>query len=158
MPIADIFKGITSGILSPVKDIVSEAIVDKDKKIEIDAKLSEIATNAQLREDELIAQANENILKDMSNARDREIQISTNEKAPKINKVITPILAIVLTIGFFGILLIMIFHLAPLANQSVLNIMLGSLGMAWGNVVSYYFGSSQGSADKSKQLEKLTNK
>ena len=47
-------------------------------------------------------------LKDTADARDREVQIATSDKAPLLNKIITPALAIaivVLTFVLFGIVM-----------------------------------------------------
>src|SRR5690242_5154400 len=48
---------ILGDIISGVKDIVSEVIVDKDKRIEINYKLQELEAQAEVRlHDELMAQ------------------------------------------------------------------------------------------------------
>lgn len=95
-------------------------------------------------------------LRDVESARDREIAIATSDKAPLINKIILPCMAIGVTIGFFTILLYMLKYEVPKDNERILDIMLGSLGTAWIGIVFYYFGSSQGSAQKQIQIEKLT--
>lgn len=77
--------------------------------------------------------------RDRDSARQREI--SVKDRAPAA-------LAFLVCSGFFGLLAIMAFHALPAANETALNIMLGSLGTAFGAVVFYYFGSSSGSALK----------
>jgi hypothetical protein len=57
-------------------------------------------------------------------------------------------LAILITGGFFGILIGMMSGLLSMADNQALTIMLGSLGAAWIGIVNYYFGSSAGSARK----------
>lgn len=69
----------------------------------------------------------------------RAMQISVRSVVPSV-------LAVLITIGFFGILVgMMSGHLSTTDNPALL-IMLGALGAAWGAVVNYYFGSSAGSA------------
>ncbi len=80
---------------------------------------------------------------DRANARAREMSLKDNVPAT---------LAIFITIGFFGMLAAMLKWSPPATNKDLLNVMLGSLGTAWIAVVSYYFGSSTGSADKSAVL------
>jgi len=73
----------------------------------------------------------------------REMQISTKSFIP-------PALAILVTLGFFGILVGMMLETFKVSDALML--MLGSLGTAWTGIISYYFGSSAGSAAKSELL------
>lgn len=52
------------------------------------------------------------------------------------------VLALGVTVGFFGLLLFMAMHEVPATSKDVLNIMIGSLGAGWVAIISYYFGSS----------------
>ncbi len=61
---------------------------------------------------------------------------------------IPPALALFITAGFFGILAAMFTHDPPVAAHDALMLMLGAMGTAWTSIVSYYFGSSSGSASK----------
>lgn len=80
---------------------------------------------------------------DVADARHREVEVKDNTPA---------ILAGVVTLGFFGILAFMLLQSPPAASKDILNVMLGSLGTAWVAIVSYYFGSSAGSARKTDLL------
>jgi hypothetical protein len=86
-------------------------------------------------------------VQDRISARDREIK--TSDITPRI-------LAGAITIGFFGILGYMLkYDVAP-ANRDILNVMLGSLGTAWVAVVTYYFGSSSSSSEKTEMIFRST--
>lgn len=61
-------------------------------------------------------------------------------------------LAILVSAGFFAVLAAHIFYEIPETAQTPLNIMLGSLGTGWLSVLTYYFGSSKGSAEKNRML------
>jgi hypothetical protein len=80
---------------------------------------------------------------DRANAREREIK--TQDWTPKA-------LGIAITIGFFALLVYLMRREPPPGSRDILNIMLGSLGSAWIGVVSYYFGSSAGSARKTELM------
>lgn len=61
-------------------------------------------------------------------------------------------LAILITVGFFGILLGMMGGMLKTSDNQALLIMLGALGAAWGAVVNFYYGSSSDSQNKTRML------
>lgn len=84
---------------------------------------------------------------DRDSARKREEAVKDN--TPKI-------LAYALVLGFFGTLGFMLFANVPIGSRDLLNIMLGMLGTSFVSVIAYYFGSSNGSAEKTRLLAEST--
>jgi len=74
----------------------------------------------------------------------REMQIATKSWVPSV-------LSMLVTIGFFGILIWLMVHPADTANTPLM-IMLGSLGTAWTGIIAFYFGSSAGNSRKDEML------
>jgi hypothetical protein len=77
----------------------------------------------------------------------RQMQIETKSRIPGI-------MAIVVTIGFFGILVGLMIE--TFKTSEALMLMLGSLGTAWTGIIAYYFGSSAGSQAKDQMLHNST--
>jgi hypothetical protein len=75
----------------------------------------------------------------------RKMQTETKDWVPKL-------LAIVITLGFFGILVWMLVQGMPQTGTEALLMMLGALGTAWTGVVNFYYGSSAGSKAKTDAL------
>ena len=73
----------------------------------------------------------------------RDMQIATKSWVP-------PVLSMLITAGFFGILVALMLGYAQKSDE--LMIMLGSLSTAWAGVISFFFGSSQGSQNKDQLL------
>ena len=96
-------------------------------------------------------------LKDTDSARKREVEIATSEKAPLINKIVTPVLALGVTAITFVLFGFLMFDSSPVepSRKDVLVYVLGALTAISTQVISYYFGSSVGSKDKSAQLDKV---
>ena len=72
----------------------------------------------------------------------REMQTTTKSWIP-------PLLAILVTLGFFGILAGMM--TGKVTSSEALMIMLGSLGTAWTGIIAFYFGSSASSQNKDRK-------
>ena len=95
-------------------------------------------------------------IKDVGSARDREVQIATNKDAPLLNKIVTPLLALSLLLITFVLFGVVMFQSDPVdsSRKDILIYILGVLSAISTQIVSYYFGSSQGSKDKSEALER----
>lgn len=96
-------------------------------------------------------------MKDVNSAREREVQISTSEKAPLLNKIVTPVLALSLLLATFILFGIVMFDNDPIepTRKDILIYILGVLSTISTQVIAYYFGSSQGSRDKSDQIKEM---
>lgn len=92
---------------------------------------------------ERIAQA------DRTSARDRETK--TGDITPRL-------LAAAITIGFFSVLGYMIQYGLPPQGGEAMLVMLGTLGTAWGAIISYYFGSSAGSREKTTAINQMVQR
>jgi hypothetical protein len=77
----------------------------------------------------------------------RDLQASTKSIVP-------PVLAMIVTVGFFGILFALMMGYAQKSDE--LMIMLGSLGTAWTGIIGFYFGSSAHSEKQSEMLHRST--
>lgn len=93
--------------------------------------------------------------KDRQDARNREIQLATNDSVPYINKVVTPFLALGVTGLSFVLFAVLIFVQVTPEAKDILIYILGVLSAAVTQILSYYFGSSQGSKDKSNEIKAL---
>ena len=80
-------------------------------------------------------------VQDRSSARD--MQSATKSMIPSI-------LAMLVTLGFFGILVGLMTE--QFKTSDALMMMLGSLGTAWTGIIAFYFGSSAGSQAKDQLL------
>src|ERR1700756_2633419 len=99
--ITSILTGGAGTLLEGASKIISDVVPDPNQKQQLNEKLQELISNnnqemAKLAEQQLEAQ-----LADVKSARDREIAIANSDKAPLLNKITLPILAIFVSLGFF---------------------------------------------------------
>jgi hypothetical protein len=158
--LAQIAPGIATALGGPLAGLAVSAISkalgvdEKDVQSTIDSgKLTaDQLTSLKQAEIQLQAQAQElglNFEKlavdDRKSARD--MQSTTKSIVP-------PLLALLVTAGFFGILTALMLGYAQKSDE--LMIMLGSLGTAWTGIIGFYFGSSAGSQRKDELLHQST--
>lgn len=58
------------------------------------------------------------------------------------------VLSLLVTAGYFGVLIGMMTDVLNVADSQALLIMLGSLGTAWGMVMAFWFGTTKSSSEK----------
>ena len=123
-----------------VNDLITDNKLTADQVAQI--KIAEIELQRQAQE--LGLNFEKLAVDDRKSA--REMQAATRSMMP-------PILAGAVTVGFFGIMVMMFFNQIDSNNPAIL-MMLGSLGTAWTGIIAYYFGSSAGSQAKTDLLAK----
>jgi len=137
--------GKALGIEKPTQDAIEEAFKGGSLTGDqiIAAKQAEQAFTVKLRELDI------DLEKIHAGDRDsaRKMQADTRSKIPAV-------LAILVTIGFFGILVGMLTGHLKTSNSEALLVMLGALGTAWGAIIQFFFGSSAGSQNKDAMLAK----
>ena len=154
--LSNIFSGGAEKLVTSVGGVLDNLITSKEEKEA--AKLAiekEINRHNETAEAE-VTKRMEAELKDMGDARNREIQIATSDKAPMINKVIQPVLAILILGSCFLMWYIIMFKDIPQEKEILIAGIVGSLTTISMQVISYYYGSSTGSAAKQKQIEAMT--
>ena len=123
-----------------VGDLISSNKLSADQIAQV--KIAEIELQKQAQELGLNFEKLE--VEDRKSARDMQ---------SKTRSLMPPILAGTVTIGFFGIMVMMFIGKVDSSNPAIL-MMLGSLGTAWTGIIAYYFGSSAGSQAKTDLLSK----
>lgn len=157
------FDPITAGV-DFAKDIggklidhfLPDPVAAEKAKIE----LAQMEQDGRLKE---MVQENERIrteVEDRKSARDREASVVTSADAPVLNKIVTPILAlgtVSIALLLFGVVLFQTGLIDPSRKDMAIYI-LGALTTAVTQVLSYYFGSSDGSSKKNVLLEDMMKK
>lgn len=123
--------------------LIDKLIPDPEAKAKAQLDLAALAQSGELAKMANDTELFKTEVDDRKSA--REMQSTTRSRMPAI-------LALLVTVGFFGILYALMMGYAKPSNE--LMIMLGSLGTAWSGIIAYYFGSSAGSQAKTDALVK----
>jgi Arc/MetJ family transcription regulator len=149
-----IFSGGAGEIVDKVAGAVDRFVQTKEEKDAVNLELRKIISEELKTMEAEHTKQLEVYQKEMESARNREIQIATSDKAPLLNKIITPILALAVIILTFVLFYVLMFR--EVGNEKdIIIYVLGVLSAVCTQVISYFFGSSQGSAQKQNQLDKL---
>jgi hypothetical protein len=95
---------------------------------------------------------------DRDSARKAYAEVATSQYATKLDKAVVPILALGTVSLAFLLIGILMFRDVPSDQQQMIIFALGFITSSAGQVLSFYFGSSQGSKDKTKELEGMMKK
>ena len=143
-PLAGIAISVVSKTLGVEEDKVQDLISSNKMTPEQIAQIKVAEIELKRQENELGLNFEKLAVDDRKSA--REMQATTRSIVP-------PVLAAIVTVGFFGIMVMMLLGKVDSNNPAIL-MMLGSLGTAWTGIIAYYFGSSAGSQAKTDLMAK----
>jgi hypothetical protein len=125
-------------------DVVSEALSNNPDAL---VKLRQIEADKATKLQELVVEQAKTVIQTEAADRDsaRKMQQATGSYIPAA-------LAVVVTLGFFAVLALLVFHGKPEKGGDALMIMVGSLGGAWSTVMAFYFGTTSNSIRKTELL------
>ena len=95
---------------------------------------------------------------DRDSARKAYATVATSENATKLEKLVVPVLALGVVGLAFGLIGVLMFVDTPNDQQQLVIFALGFITSAAGQVLSFYFGSSQGSKDKTENMKGMVKK
>ena len=130
---------------------VSDSVDAVAKAIAGDPQAAEKLQELELEYAKLDAQ-------DRDSARKAYAAVATSENATKLEKLVVPILALGVVGLAFGLIGVLMFVDTPNDQQQLVIFALGFITSAAGQVLSFYFGSSQGSKDKTENMKGMVKK
>ena len=97
-------------------------------------------------------------VQDRDSARQAYAAVATSEHATKLDKIVVPVLALGVVGLAFTLIGVLMFVNTPQDQQQIIIFALGFITSAAGQVLSFYFGSSQGSKDKTEEIKGMLKK
>ena len=139
--------------------VLSTALGTSDPKAIETALLSgDPATLAKLKQADMDFQEHMRAL----DIQEKQLAYADTDSARKremaVKDWIPGMLAIIVTTGFLGMLAFLLLVGKPPSGGDVLMVSVGTLGGVFASVISYYFGSSAGSAAKNSIIDKFTSR
>ncbi len=162
--LAPILTQLASEGLQKVADAVMDKGVDyvedklgitltPDETGKLPPEKLEAVKNEANRHQEFMAELE---LKDREGARANHLAIATSKDVIMLEKYVMPLLALGTVAAAFILITILMFVNVEDNQEQIIIFALGFVTGAAGQVLSFYFGSSQGSKEKTAELKELT--
>lgn len=153
----NLISGKGSEIIESVGNVADKFITTPQEKKEFDAQIQvELNRHTEALLSEATKQT-EMYLNDMANA--RAMQITALQQDDKFSKRFIYYLAIGIILVTFIFDFCFFFVDYPERNHDIINMIAGTLNSTgFAAIIYFFFGSSKGSSDKQKQLDKLSEK
>ena len=144
-------------MVDSVGNVLGKVVTTKGDKMQLDNEIKKADMDFQVEMQKLSVEERQAAYQDMSSARTREETLSQSATATTLGKNISSYLAIAATVLCFAMFFILVFMPKLISAQDnqykdIVIYILGVLSALLTQVYSYYFGSSTGSADKSRTL------
>jgi predicted type IV restriction endonuclease len=156
----DLFSSGANTLVDSVGKVLDNVVTTKEEKMQLDNEIRKSEMQFQVDMKKLSNEEQRMILDDMSSARQREVQVQTSEHATKLAKNVSPFLALGTTLITLALFYVLIFSPQAVKGDSkdIIMYILGVLSAVLTQIYSYYFGSSAGSAEKSRIMTGMQNK
>lgn len=152
--LSNLFSGGASTLVDSVGKVLDNVVTTKGEKMQLDNEMRKSELQFQVDMKKLTNEEQQMILNDVSSARQREVQVQTSEYATQLAKNVAPYLALGTTLITLMLFFILIFRPGnvPEGSKEIILYILGVMSAILTQIYSYYFGSSAGSAAKSKTI------
>lgn len=161
--LSDLFSSGATSLVTAIGDSLDKLVTSDEEKKELDNELAKATMQYEVQMATLGVQEKQIEMQDRDSARVNQSRIQESEHASWLAKNVQPFLALVIIALTFGIYWYIIFYgnkqqLDESGMKDLVIYILGALTTIVTQVVAYFFGSSSGSAAKSKTLEAMTKR
>lgn len=164
--LTSLFSDGASSLVSAVGDAIDKVVTSDEERKELDNEIGKASMQYQIQMATLGLQETQAYLDDTASARDNQSRVQESEHSSWLARNVHPFLAITI----IGLTFFMYWYIA-FSDESASKIMapdspmkdiviyiLGALTTVATQVVSYFFGSSSGSADKTRAINAMIRK
>lgn len=156
--LSEIFSGGAASLVTSVGDAIDKNITSDEERKELDNELAKAKLRHEIEMTALGLQARQAAYGDIASARDNQSRVQESANASWLAKNVQPILAFAImgtTFAVFALVILFGKENSFGEMKDLVVYILGALTTVATQVVSYFFGSSAGSAEKTKTIGAL---
>lgn len=154
----NLISGKGSDIIESVGNVADKFITTGQEKAEFNAELQK---EVNRHVETLISESNNELqmyLSDVANSREMNTKIQESDKASWLSKNIAYMIDALLILSFIAMLIMIFNRVVPESNKELFYTGFGLLGGYVGTVINFHRGTSKGSENKQRQLDKISDK
>ncbi len=154
----NLISGKGSDIIESVGGVIDGLSQSKEEK---DAAKLEVSKEINRHVETLVSESNKELqmyLSDVANSREMNTKIQESDKASWLSKNIAYMIDVLLILSFITMLIMIFNRVVPESNKELVYTGFGLLGGYVGTVINFHRGTSKGSENKQKQLDKLSDR
>lgn len=160
---SNLFSSGASSLVEAVGDAIDKNFTTDEERKELDNELAKATMQYETQMATLSLEEKKAVLSDLNSARENQSRVQESSNASWLSKNVQPFLAIFIIGLTFAMFWWVIFMGADALDDNsgmkdIIIYILGALTTVATQVAAYFFGSSQGSADKHKEIARLTDK
>lgn len=151
-----IFSAGATSLVQAVGDAIDKNVTSDEERKALDNELAKARMQFEIDSKNIDLKRDEAYLADVDSARVNQSRVQESANASWLAKNVQPMLAIALVaLTFFLYGVIIFYQDIPPEKKEIIVYVLGALTTIVTQVVSYFFGSSKGSADKNDMLKQV---
>lgn len=158
----NIFSKGAGDLIEKVGNTVDKFVTTKEEKEKLKIEVQKLVQDHEINLLQLSQKEVESYLKDSQSARDANVKIQESDKASWLSKNVAYLIDIFITLLFGAITAILFLRLFKIAASDVdivsLMALHGTVTAVFMTIVNFHRGTSRGSENKQKQLDKIYNK
>ncbi len=146
-------------LVEAVGEGIDSAVPSDEERTDLEHEMTKAETEYEVEMATLGLKETQAYLGDVASARESQIRMQESEHASMLAKNVHPFLAVMI-VGLTFVMYWVVIFAGPFESgmKDIVIYILGALTTVSTQVAAYYFGSSQGSADKNKMLTSLRQK
>lgn len=142
-------------IISVGMKVLDKVIPDPEQKAKAQLDLQTLAQNGELAHIQADIEKFKAEVEDRDSARKAHAETAKSANSTGLEKSVVPLLALGVVGLAFMLIAVLMFVDTPDNQQQLVIFALGFVTSAAGQVLSFYFGSSQGSKNKSEEIQRI---
>lgn len=150
-----LFSSGASSLVESIGEAIDKNFTTDDERLEREVELKKAKMNYSLENKKLDIEETKAYMQDMNSARENQSRVQESANASWLSKNIQPMLAIGIMFLTFCLYLYVLANEVPQDKKDIIIYILGALTSISVQVASFFFGSSQGSKDKTEHIKKI---